>query len=171
MTPGFTGRSAERPASAMRRATEAPGAWSLRSHAAAFGGGAALAGRGRFAPQDMKGNRFEGQREPSMFLAAIPSVPLELRDGRERLPLDILPQSVAGGAGPVRILSVPDALLFLGRRAFLDAGVSGASLRDRATLPSFPAPGGGRGAISALRAGIPRAVLAARSGTDWPGSP
>ena len=57
MTPGFAGRSCGAARFRLCRATEAPGAWSLRSHAA---GARRLrrrcgpAGRGRFAPLDSR---------------------------------------------------------------------------------------------------------------------
>ena len=137
---------------------------------AAFGGVAALAGRGRFAPP--------GPETPASRSRARAFQLSHDNSGRFRS------NCVTGGsfcpstscrslplAGPVLSGFRPGRTLhpFPGR-AFPDAGVSGAPLRGRATLPSFPAPDGA-GAISALRAGIPRAVLAARSGANRLASP
>ena len=125
---------------------------------------------------------FRRRATPSRFLTAVVSVQLELRGGRELLPLDILPRSAAVGArGPARFPSGPDASTFPGR-AFPDAGVSGASLRDRAACRASSRAAcqpcslalrvaGGMAADLGPSGGIPRAVLAARSGTDRLASP
>ena len=132
MTPGFAGRSAERPASAMRRAIGS--AWRMVAalpcrrrppSAARPSGPRAL------RAQNLKRWRLECGQTPSGFPAAILADPLELRDGRERLPFDILPRPFLGGA--LQFRSFPG-------RSFPDAGVSGASLRDRlpAALAAVP---------------------------------
>lgn len=133
MTPGLAGRSSERPASAMRRAIG-----SARRMVAALP--CRRRRRRRCSPCGLRALRapghetqaFRRRATPSRFQTAVLSVPLELRDGRELLPLDILPRSAAGGASdPARFPSGSNGSTFPGR-SFPDAGVSGASLRDRA---------------------------------------